>query len=128
MPPKKRTTKAATADDGPTAASVAVLLARCPRAALESILEEAVASGAVTYARIQQELPESKHSSAIVRPTVTHGQTRDGTGWFDLLDDELLVAIFSSITSTPTLLDCAIAGVRRSVSIPGPPAYHAMSP
>ncbi len=110
MPPSKRkavaTGTAATSADPP----VSLLLGRCPRVILENLLAEAVASGKpVTYAQVQAALPEAKQSTMIVRPTVSTGQTREGTGYFDLIDDEVLVAILSNIKSTETLLNVAIA-------------------
>ena len=111
MPPSnKRKITASVTDKSASGASVAVLLARCPRSTLEAILAEAVTSGEpVTYDSIKQALPESKQAKIIARPVVAGGQTREGTGLFDYLDDEVLVAIFSHVASTATLLNCAIA-------------------
>ena len=109
MPPKRKAKLAAPTGDAPVDAPVNVLLARCSRGALEALLAEAVTSGQpVTYDHIKQQLPEAKHSTRIARPKVNDGVAREGTGWFDDLDDELLIEVLSHVQSTETRLNCAI--------------------
>ena len=72
----KRSKKAAKTPPEPTAAPVGVLLARLPRSSLESLLTEAVKSGAVPLERIRQALPEAKHTLVIAKPKVSGGPTR----------------------------------------------------
>ena len=108
MPPKRAKVNQAAASDA--APSIGVLLARCSRGDLERLLEESVLSKqACTYAKVQAALPEAKQAVVIARPKVASGQTRDGTGYFDALDDELLIDIFSQVASTATRLSSAIA-------------------
>ena len=105
-----RSKKAAKTPPEPTAAPVGVLLARLPRSSLESLLTEAVKSGAVPLERIRQALPEAKHTLVIAKPKVSGGPTREGTGLFDALDDDLLVTILSKLApSTGSVLTCCIA-------------------
>lgn len=109
MPPAKRASKskATAAAAGPP---VAVLLARCSRGALEALLEESVANAKpVTAAMIAATLPEAKQQATIARPVVKSGPVREGTGYFDLLDEEVLVKILSMVGSTATQLTCLIA-------------------
>ena len=97
----------ATADAGPP---IGTLLARCSRGDLERLLEESVLSKQpCTYAKVQAALPEAKQDTVIARPKVVSGQAREGTGYFDALDDELLISIFSHVISTTTRLSSAIA-------------------
>ena len=126
MPPKRAKTKQAAAPDvastvgkraktkeaaAPDAApTVSTLLARCSRGDLERLLEESVRTGEpCTYAKVHASLPEAKQACTIARPTVTSGQAREGTGWFDCVDDELLITIFLQVHSTATRLASAIA-------------------
>ena len=109
MPPSKRKAKAAPTIAPGNTAAVEILLSRCTRSTLEAILVEAVSTGRVTLERIQAALPENKQTAIIQRPRICQGRVREGTGYFDELDDELLHKILSNVTSTATLLNCALA-------------------
>lgn len=123
MSPAKRTAKQARlAEEGAAtsassaapaaagAAPVAVLLARCSRSALEELLEQSVLrSSVVTVDMIKGKLPEAKRAMAVERTKVADGPAREGTGFFDLLDEELLVSILAQVGSTATQLTCLIA-------------------
>lgn len=111
MPPAKRKAKAAyiAPSSTPSIAAVEILLSRCTRSTLEAILVEAVSTGRVTLERIQAALPENKQTAIIQRPQICQGRVREGTGYFDELDDELLHKILSNVKSTATMLTCALA-------------------
>ena len=112
MPPKRAKAKEAAPNAAPTVAAptVATLLARCSRGDLERLIEESVRNcDPVTYDKVRAALPEAKQAGVIARPQVAVGQTRENTGWFDTLDDELLIAIFLHVHSTATRVGSAIA-------------------
>jgi hypothetical protein len=107
-PPKKSKAKVVAAPDDRT--PISTLLARCSRAELERLLEESVSAGtAVTYQQVVASLPEAKQAVVISRPVLKDGPAREGTGRFDDLDDHILIGIISQVSSTRTILACAIA-------------------
>lgn len=102
MPPKK-------AKPADIAAPASVLIARCSRSALEALVLEAIQGNPITSNHLTRLLPHNKCIMTLAPPTVAGGQSRMGTGWFDLLDDELLVTIVSQVHSTEIRLTCAIS-------------------
>lgn len=109
MPPSKKQQAKAVAP-AETSPPIATLLTRCSRADLERMLEESVTAGVpVTHDTVRKCLPETKQGVVIQRPVLKDGPARVGTGRFDDLDDDLLIAIIAQISSTRTRLACAIA-------------------
>ena len=104
MPPAKR--KKTTAEASvPAQVDVRVLLARCSRADLETLLEDSVATGhAVTYDDVKAKLPQAKQTRKLEATKVTVGQQREGTGCFDCLDDECLLHVLSMMEETATVV------------------------
>ena len=118
MPPKR---KAAKQSAPSTDASVRPFIARLARQQLEQILEEAVTSGAApTLESIKSMLPEAKRTQQIQRVNVAAGEERTGTGLFDGLDVELLVAILR-LTGLKQRIHCATVVCKAWTQLQG---YH----
>lgn len=109
MPPSKRASKAKAKEPAPNEPPVSVLLARCSRGTLEMLLEQAVSAGAVSIDQIAASLPEAQRGTTIALPKISKGVMREGTGLFDLLDEELLLQILSYVDCTKTRLACIVA-------------------
>jgi len=109
MPPASKKAKAPTASDVPAQTPASTLVARCSRSALEAFVLETISGNPVTYEMLCASLPESKRMTTVAKTTIAIGQSREGTGLFDLLGDEILLAIVSQVHSTETRLHCAIA-------------------
>ena len=102
--PAKRAKKAAAPE-----VPVSTLVARCTREALEGLIESKIASGrALERADLLGLLPETHHSAVVVVPRreVTTGAVREGTGFFDPLDEEVLEMILTQLPLRVRLTCC----------------------
>ena len=102
--PAKRAKKASAPE-----VPVSTLVARCTREALEGLIESKIASGrALERADLLALLPETHHSAAVAVPRreVTTGAVREGTGFFDPLDEEVLEMILTQLPLVDRLACC----------------------
>mmetsp|Transcript_23590 Transcript_23590/g.58886 ORF Transcript_23590/g.58886 Transcript_23590/m.58886 type:complete len:281 (-) Transcript_23590:105-947(-) len=92
MPPKapSRDAKAAKTGSSDEEQLVTSLVARITRTDLEGILASTVLSGAVPRATVEAMLPAHERTLERARKAVAVGGSREGTGLFDDLDDELV--------------------------------------
>lgn len=88
---------------------VDVLLARLSRSDLEGVLSRAISSGECPSVEdVKALLPEARKELVVRQATVVMGEVRTGTGFFDVVDTDLLVHILLQLTLKDRLT-CAIA-------------------